>query len=371
MEIFLFSYLFLFASCIFENSTLIVKKKVLFFWMIYFTLLGGLRWDCGFDWEQYYGYFKEVKWGIDNIMNFTRPGVQESPLEPGFVLLNLIVKTLFGEYWMFNVIMGFFVQYSYYRFCLEFSPRRPIMMYVLIIGMGVTSYTFVRTGLAVAICYWGYVYVRDRQLRKFILVVLAGSLVHRQVLAFLPFYWMGKFQLKWWVYIGAYVMCMFLYVALQDYITLFITLMESDSDIAARLQMYTNEDVGINGTEISYFKWIMYLGMLCFFIYVRKLFNLGENEWYNCILAGFFIIIVSITLFTEGMSTLGRVTAPYKPARTLLIMFAVNEFLKYKKTKYKLMAYFLFWGMCVFNIYKDLTAHTFHEYYIPYTTIFD
>lgn len=64
-----------------------------------------------------------------------------------------------------------------------------------------------------------------------------------------------------------------------------------------------------------------------YFSFFRKKFKLEEDDWYNCMLVGFFIIIASNTVFTEGMSTLGRISVPYKPARTILVMMVINQLL--------------------------------------------
>lgn len=372
MELYIVIYILLFSSCFFEKFSIKAKRNILFFWMIVFTLLGGLRWKTGGDWHQYYTYFQNVSWSFEDIFHYRRPGSDGAILEPGFVLVNLVVKSLFNEYWMFNIIAGAFVQYTYYKFCMRFSPNLPIMMYVLIIGMGTNSYMFVRSGLSVAICYWSYIFIKERKLLPFILIVMTAALIHRQVIALLPLYWAGKLHIRWWGYIIAYLCCIFFYVAFKEHITTLIMSIKMDGDAVTRLQGYTHQKIGALGAKVLYFRWAMYLGLLCVFLYVRYAFKLQRNFWYNTLLVGYLFVIFSITIFTEEMTTIARFSAAYKPTRTILIMTAFTLLTKYKnKVTNVIMAYSLYWGLCFFNVYKELTSLMFKICFIPYRTIFD
>ena len=57
MDTYLIIDILLLVSCIFELSTKKIKQKIIFIWMIFFTLFGGLRWEIGGDWAIYKGYF--------------------------------------------------------------------------------------------------------------------------------------------------------------------------------------------------------------------------------------------------------------------------------------------------------------------------
>ena len=372
MELYIVIYILLLSSCFFEKFALSTKKIVLFFWMVVFTLLGGLRWKTGGDWHQYYTYFQDVSWTLEDIFHYRRPGADRAILEPGFVLVNLVIKSLFNEFWIYNIITGAFVQYTYCKFCLHFSPKLPIMMYVLIIGMGMNSFMFVRSGLSVAVCYWAYIYIKERRLFPFVLVVVAGGLIHRQVLSLLPLYWIGKVNIKWWVYIIAYLCCMIFYAIFKEHITNMIMSINMDGDAASRLQMYTDEKTGQFGIKALVFRWVMYLGILCVFLYVRYIYKMERDFWYNTLLAGYFVVIFSVTIFTEGMTTLARFTAAYKPSRTILIMVSFTLLTKYRnKLTNNIVAYSLYWGLCSFNIYKELTSPMSRLCFIPYKSIFD
>lgn len=371
METYLTIDILLLASCIFELGTKKTKQKVIFIWMIFFTLFGGLRWETGGDWNLYKGFFDAAQWGYESILSYRRWD-GDVAMEPGFMFLNTLVKSVVNEYWGFNLVMGFFAQYTYYRFSVEFSPKRPLLMYALILGMGMSSYMFVRSGLSVVVCYWAYQYIRDRKMIKFLLVVIAAGLIHRQVLLLIPLYWTVKLHFRWQVYVIGYLCCCAAYMVLQDYITLLIFSLGDLGDVTDKLQNYTDEAVSVQfGLQVSYSKWAMYFLMLCVFLYFRKKFNMEDDNWYNCMLVGFFIVILSNTIFTEGMTTLGRISTPYKGARTILVMIVVNRLLDSGQFKARRFAFAFFLGLAVINIYKDVTNPLMNVCFAPYRSIFD
>ena len=369
METYLIIDILLLLSCFFEFCTKKTKQKVLFLWMIFFTLFGGLRWETGGDWTLYKGYFDAAQWG--SILSYQR-WEGDISIDPGYMFLSALVKTVFvDEYWCFILMIGFFAQYTYYRFSMEFSPKHPLMMYVLILGTGMNSYMFVRSGLSVVVCYWAYRYIRDRKLVRFLLVVITAGLIHKQVLLFIPLYWAVKWHFKWQIYVIGYLCCCVTYLILKDYISLLIFALGDLGDVTEKLQGYTAEDTGIFGRQVSYGTWGMYFIMLCIFLYMRKRFVLEKDDWYNCMLVGFFIIIASNTVFTEGMSTLGRIAAPYKPARTILVMMVVNQLLNNRRYWAKRFAIVFFLGLAFLNIYKDVNDPLMNVCFAPYRSVFD
>lgn len=92
MDLYYIIFSLVFASCIFEFSKRNTKKCVLIIWCIFFTIFGGIRWKTGGDWYQYYEHFLYSSW--DNIFNYDRYGDGREQLEPGFVFLNTLIKSV-------------------------------------------------------------------------------------------------------------------------------------------------------------------------------------------------------------------------------------------------------------------------------------
>lgn len=57
MELYYAVHIALFISTLFECSSLKNKQRIMILRCIFFILFGGLRWEIGGDWDQYYEHF--------------------------------------------------------------------------------------------------------------------------------------------------------------------------------------------------------------------------------------------------------------------------------------------------------------------------
>ena len=78
----------------FDRTSENTKRKIVWLWVCILTVFWGIRWNCGTDWDNFYDVFQGSD--FSNIFTFTR-GMAE-PIEPGYVLLNALVKSLGGNY---------------------------------------------------------------------------------------------------------------------------------------------------------------------------------------------------------------------------------------------------------------------------------
>ena len=265
METYLIINILVFFSCVFEYGTSNgIKRNVLFFWMIFFTLFAGLRWGVGPDWEQYYQHFQRSEWS--NIFSYDRYGNGRELLEPGFVFLNVLIKSLFGEYYWFNILASGFCQYTLIRFCYHFSPKYPILLYSFM--MLFASYSFVvRAGLAISIGYWCYNAIYTRNLKQFLFVVSCAFMVHNQCIVLLPLYWIGKIRLNIYSLSLLYIIFAFMGFLFQQYFS--ILALAVGGDLGEKVYGYTQgETEGFKGA--SYMGWALNYFFMYVYIYLRK-----------------------------------------------------------------------------------------------------
>lgn len=179
-------YSLLFLSTFFEQRSfgLSVKKLILILWTIVLTLFRGLRWDTGTDWNQYLKVFEVAKW--DNIFSFSRNS--STSMEFGYVFLNVIVKTLGGDYTMFLLVTNFFVLYTYLKFSLSNSDT-PIFIFVLLI-FG-SQFFPVRIGIAVAVIFFGLIKFSEKKYLQVTVCTLLAATIHTSAIVFLPVYFLA------------------------------------------------------------------------------------------------------------------------------------------------------------------------------------
>lgn len=366
MKLYWTIHIIVFASILFELSgNLKLKQKVIILWCIFFTLFGGLRWQIGNDWDQYYMHFLHSNWS--NIFNYDRYGNNADSLEPGFVFLNVLIKTIFSKFYWYNLIICGFVQFSYYKFSNEFLPQRPILMYVIL--MSTVVYFPVRAGLSVAILIWSYKYIRDRQLVPFFVVVLCASLIHYQCLIMLPMYWAGKIRPNFMTYTIVYFVISASALILIDYFTALSLVMGGDLGNKA-LNYSTNETENF-GQGSTYMGILLHYFFLSVFFYIAKKGALKSEEWSYAAINIFFLYYSFYMTFSNGYGDLARLSDVYVAAKHILYITAVNYCLDNKNQILKIGAVLFFAAFYIYGFNNGLGGYYFEETSVPYKNIFD
>jgi hypothetical protein len=155
--------------------------------VVVFTLFRGLRWETGTDWQQYYEVFLSASW--ENVFSFARNS--SVSMEFGYMLLNVLVKSIGGNYTMFLLLTNLFVLIAYMKFALT-NSRTPIFIFILI--MFSTQFFPVRIAIAVAVIILGLCNFSEKRYWRVTIYTLIAMSMHSSALAFLPvyffsFYW--------------------------------------------------------------------------------------------------------------------------------------------------------------------------------------
>lgn len=365
MELYYAIHLLVFFCLAFEFSRNIkLKLNVIKCLMLFFVLFGGLRWEIGNDWEQYRMLFEHLSW--DNFLSFDRYGNGGEKLEPGFALANVLVKSIFGtRFYIYNIILQIFIQYTYYIFSKEFSPKRPLLIYAFLMVLR-PNYFAVRAGFAISILFWAYKYIRDQNLKKFLIVVLLASSVHFQCLVLIPFYWAGRIKISFYIYSMIFWSFAALGYLYRDY---FIVLASfASGDIGEKLAFYTScTNDGVAGYKILS-SFTNYFFIINFF-YVKKYIRKDKEHWYYALLNMCLVFNAFLAIFSEEMTELVRLAIAFFPAYIILLVNAFNTYLDSNKMKIICILF-----ICVFYLYKlpqPFYSLYFEETCVPYKTIFN
>ncbi len=176
----LYSFLLLSICAERENVNILTKKKIIFFFVIVFTLFRGLRWETGTDWNLYYEAFEAANW--NNIFSYVH---SVAVMEPGYMILNSLIRNLGGNYTIFLLLSNFFILIAYSKFA-QTNSKTPIYVFVLI--MFSTQFFPVRINLAVAIIMLGLCHFSDRKHLRVIACVILAASIHKSALVFIPAY---------------------------------------------------------------------------------------------------------------------------------------------------------------------------------------
>ena len=341
------------------------KRKVIIFWCIFLTVFAGIRWENGTDWFQYYEHFKQSDWS--NIFNYDRYGNGRETLEPGFVFLNALIRHLFGEFYIYNIIITGFIQYTNYRFSKHFSPKHPLFLFIFISWSQAVCFP-VRSHLSQAICYWAYIYLQKKQPIKCIITMLLAYSIHHQCIALLPLFFVGYVHIKDSVFIILYVILGFSTILLQEYFAAFMLMF--DNDVAEKAYKYTQYETDTGGKAFG----VMGLGLNFFFtliyLFVRDKLSLRGNHWYNTLLNSYLIYMIILFAFSKGMGDLTRLTFLFLPAQAILFTSAISYFVDVKGGILKKIAIIFFFLYGAYKVSNIGSWVFFEEANIPYKTIF-
>lgn len=366
MGIYYAIHLIAFAACLLELlKDYKIKIRAIKVLMVMFILFGGLRWQVGNDWQQYHDLFYLCD--FQHIFNFDRYGNGGESLEPGFVFVNALVKSIFGEFYIYNILLQCFIQYTYLKFCERHSPKYPILLYSFIMALR-PNYFAVRAGFAICICFWAYQFIKEQNLKKFLLVVALGCSIHYQCIIFIPFYFAGKIKMNMWIYFAIFWSFAFLGVKYQSY---FVSLATSMSgDIADKVSFYA-QYTGKSHVGAQVFGYFTNFFFIVNFFYIRKMKHLEKDGWYNALLNMNLIYNACIMVFADGMGELVRLAIVFFPAYAILMINTITTYFGSKSKMIRAGAAFFFVVYYAYKLPQQFAGYYFEITCLPYKTIFD
>ncbi len=162
--------------------------------------LSVLRWERGTDWNSYLNYFATEAQNLNLSHHF----------ENGFIYLNHIVKSVANDYTVLLMVEGL-ILYS----CLCKSIRSiaiyPIFSLFCYFAIMKGGIFFVRQTVAVSLLLLSVKYILNRDLLKFVFVVILAASLHRSSWLFLPCYWLYSLRLNLKEY--GFILCISIVIA--------------------------------------------------------------------------------------------------------------------------------------------------------------
>ena len=220
-----------------------MKKTILSFWVIVFTLFRGLRWDTGTDWDQFLQVYNQAHWY--NVFSYVRyvSDVGASHMDYGYMFLNALFHELGLGYTMFLLFTNFIIMWCFKDFCLKMT-KYPILTMILLMNVGMPFP--VRQSISFAILLWGYQFLNKKDIKKYLLVVFCAFTIHKGALigfplAILP-YLDKLYKIKWTVWMAIYISTFFIAKVFNSYI----------SNAVLALSAYSGE---LNSVSSTYAQW--------------------------------------------------------------------------------------------------------------------
>ncbi len=256
------------------------KKKYRDFWfrliLVVFILIAGLRWRLGVDTPNYiYNFYHEYPLLED--FSFKDYSLSQSPF---FVLINSVVKTLGGRFYVVQLICATIVN----GLIFKYIKKHTIYIFTSIFFYAILAYTnynmeIMRGGLSIVISLFANDYFLNKKwLKGYILLIFALFFHPQTVVLFLfPLLYFLKFNKVGALFvIGAFFLGLIIMKLFGDYLWIF----ESDDNIQDKVQVYVNsEKYGVQSGGVGFY--FVSLLMPIFYIVFSLLFvkkGFSENK---------------------------------------------------------------------------------------------
>lgn len=200
----LMSFIFLFLSYYeYRQGT---NKSVRLICIVFFVLFYGLRGFVGWDWQGYYPSFELIDTlrdiSIDSFFIITTTGVEFDAVEPGYILYQSVVKTIFNNWYFFVFISTCIDVWVFDKFFSRYSFNYAFSFFVFIAIHSALELDLLRNVKALLVFILSIDSICRKKCMNLLLLTFVGLSFHRSYLLYVVFYFIGfkNFGLKfWWV----------------------------------------------------------------------------------------------------------------------------------------------------------------------------
>lgn len=352
-------------------------NKIIWFWVIVFTLFRGLRWEIGTDWNGYY-WIHEAS-NFSGIFSLSRGN---NNVEWGYVFLNVASKWINSSYTFFLLITNFYILYCYKFFCQKIAvyPLITFIFFVLTVQQFPT-----RQPLSTATLFLSYVFLIEKRYVYFTLLVFAAVFIHRGSLIALSLYFIiwfyRKHQVYWWVYAGLYVISFFASIAFEGLSDSLLAIASISGGGAEELlgnymNMTEANSVGSTrtGSVVSIIITTVMFTVILYVYYARKEYVDSKIKGANLFFAMYAIFSIVHNLLRNnsmtGVSELtNRVVSSFHT--TALFFPLVLIYFMDKVRVQRALMYIVFIIYTSYLFYRAIPGSRWVDRLIPYKTVFE
>lgn len=276
----------------------------------------------------------------NRILSKTTLASDNSWISFGYIFLSKLCIIFWGDnYYYFFCLIGFVTLYCFFKTIYEQSDS-PWMSVLLLFSFCLYYQMFnqFRQMLAVAIIFYGFKYIKNRDLRKYLFIILIAFSMHKSAIIMLPCYWINN--LKWQkkgikIYFILSVLAYFLYDTIE------LVLLKTSYGQTYLTNSYYNV---VKESSMINLVFRIFLFLFCYY-FTRKI----KENYENNILKNLCFCCVVFQILTIKSYIFGRVTTYFFVYFILWIPKAVKE-IKISKNSY-IIKNIVYIAMCIIYHY--------------------
>lgn len=328
--------------------------------IIFFSILGAIRWETGTDWLSYLNAFKRITtW---NSM-FLPENIE---FETGFLLLNLLTRNISTEYTFCLAVQSIIIFVFIYKGLKEESLL-PIFSLWIYFTMSLAGIFFVRQTIALSILLYATKYIHLKEKKKFITWVIVAGLFHRTAFVYLLAYYCYDWKFSWSKMTLYMIASLFVGLFMSRLILMALTMFNFGivtAKITAYLLLAGDDNSTIYSTTGTIIRAAFNRGLI-FVLYWAFLKNQRkQNKVVNGLININFVGVCLYFLFAPVALSLARITAYFDLVQILIFPYF---FVKQQYTQ-RAIIFSIITMYSIFRLFVALSAHP--DAYIPYKSIF-
>ncbi len=356
-----FAALFNLDKRVVETRSLVMYSSYLLCMIL--ALVAGLRYDVGFDYNNYIEMFN------DTPSLFTSGSLSSVPMELGYVVFISIMKSIVNSFQFQLLVFSIVSMYLLYKSILKSSPYPLISIFLYVCFFFFFSLMGqMRQAIAMIIIYFAYLsLVKEEKIKFFLLVFLAASF-HFGAILFLPMYFLARKTYKKSTLALIILIAFLINFLLIDFIVLLIEklyLANSGNYYLYKLYTYSKHYIG-EFSILAYYEKIVIAILIISFYNNKNILNYTKDfkVYANIMIFGTAFYLV----FVETFTVIGARGANYFLSFSIflypmLIRGAISTFNRYALffvlTMYPLIR-------CVMKLLSEDSYHTYKTFLVQY-----
>lgn len=341
------------------------------FMLLLFILIAGFRWRLGVDTPNYLYNFYHYIPTLDKF-SFTDYSIGQSPF---FVLMNSLVKSCGGRFYIVQLIHATIVNVLVFRYI----KRHSSFIFTSVFFYAIFAYTsynmeIMRGSLSIVICLFANDCILEKKWMKGYFLLIVALFFHPQTIVmflmpFLFFLRLNKIGIMILVasfFVGIVIMQLF-----GDYLWIF----EADENVENKISNYINsEHYGEQGGEIGFFVascFIPIIYMIYSLLYAKR--NKSDNRL--LVLEPFIMLCILFVVLRMNVNIAYRYVDYYK---IYFCLFYANLFVQLIRSARQLntsLSYIrsliIFIPFFLLTIREYVTDKGQGYRYFPYTSVFE
>lgn len=334
------------------------RERLLFLSVGVILCFQSFRWRTGTDWANYLYEFNhvDIKGNTDSF-------------EPGFRLLNYLVRQLTDSYTIFLFIECGINLFFIIWFIRMWKPSNPMIVLLYMFSCVIFP---IRFTIATNIILCTYKYIYHRRFIPFLLLVLLATSIHRTSIFFLPFYFIIRRKINsFWlvsIYISGIILGQIANIMFGSIFGLANLIYgHVTENYQNKMDAYLVHDIPEYG-KMSPLRFLLSLinstFFVLFFVYFRNRFFI-ESKIYNLFLNLYIVGISFNRMIFQLIPDLARLTQFFSGGFILMTLMIISKFKKDQRT-----ILILFVILYIFFLYRSSIHGIYEDLFLPYYSIF-